>query len=254
MVNILMVVGLGLLAFILLLAGSYFYIKMKSGKKFLFLLWNRTGTEATIINAKIKVDPENKANKMFFFDQLDSPLPIKPPSIKIGGVYYRQITFNELSEFNYLENKGLFKDKSQDYIDKFKEQSQNRTVKVPHYIEPGEIDDTYYKRMALTGEEKQVTLSRYKEYQKRYADPMNKYQAMSLVMLLLMTIIITASVIISTYQLVGNSKTMVEVNKESQKVANSIKASTDVLNEISLQNTAMISALTGDVNLTRRLT
>lgn len=207
-----------LMGLILLFA---FLIKGSSG--FSFLLYSKDGRVRTKLIAKIKSDEKNRAIKRFVFPDGQN-LPIREPTCYINNKPYREITFNSLGEYSYLE------------ASKF------------------DIDKETYLKLSLEPEEKQLALYRYKEYADKYSKSIDKYQAMTLVAMFIMTLIIGIGVIYSTIAYVNVSGKFVDIAQENTKVTNGLKDVSKIQQTISQQQIIMTGALIGNKSAIRQLT
>jgi len=222
-INIMALVGGGLLLFMLVMGGIFWYYSRTkgSGKKIPFLLYNREGTLAKKLNAKIKVAKDNKSKKVFVFEENDTELPIQNPSLFIDGVGYRQVTYGNRGEFVY--------------------------------VHAGGIDDNDYLSSVMSGEDVAVFTGMILENNREFENPMAKTTAALIIGMAMVALIIMIGTIYSTITLVGNSKDMASIAKENSKTISGLQSTTETLSLIAEQNAQITAALTGNENLTRRL-
>ncbi|MCK4522455.1 MAG: hypothetical protein KAU20_07820 [Nanoarchaeota archaeon] len=248
MVNVLMIIIIVVVGIFVLLGGILLYFWKKSGKKFPFILYSPNGERADIIYARVRIDPENPANKQFVFDTLDSPLTIKRPTIFLNGIPHREITFNKLSEYNYLKNQGIKVD------EKKKEELENQERDVYQYVDGTKIDNKAYLEKCLEPEEKQIAISRLKENTRRYQDPMNKYAAYTLIGTFVMSFLICVCMGYCFFKVGDITDDVVTIAKEqdeSIKVLNHVATTNQQTTE---QLTGIAAALTQNKEITRQIT
>jgi len=201
--------------------GVFIWLRLKSGKKYAFLFYPPSNpNKVNVIYGQVKADPVNKKNKLFSFAETDSKLPVRPPTKEIAGVLYREITLDKHNDFVYIK-KNVLIGQELSYV--------------------------------LDNEEKQLALLRIKESNIEYQNPMNKYQAYTLIAGFILILLIVIGVVYSTIAYVNNSKDMASLAKENYKVAQELTAITNTLLKVNEQQIAMLSAITGNVNITRQL-
>jgi len=210
----------GFLILIAVLLFAFFWFKGKKKAKFKFLLWSKDGRSVTTIEGIVKIDPNNKKNKQFFFSTNDSSLGIKEPTRWINNEPYREITYDKEGNYIYLKNITL---------------------------------DEGNMKMALAPEEKSIALFRLKETQEKYQNPMEKTQAIMLITGFLMILILIVGIVYATFSFGSGIKHMIDVaelNKESMDIAASITATNA---DVTVQLVQVTAALTGKTNITRQL-
>lgn len=240
---------IGFVGFIILAVGIVWAYFKFFRKRYMFLLYSKDGKHISKIEGEIRSDANNKSRKYFYFKELDTPLDIKPPSMWLDGVPYREITFNELSEYNYLLCAGIKIDEK----NREKILEKNKMYKVPKYVDGMRVDDTLYKEVSLLPEEKTLALHRYKDNEARYRDPLSKLQAYQLIGTFIMLLLVILGTVYIVIQQSNTMTTILELEKEKTKNTESIKTvSKNLLLTTELQ-ASITGALTGDKNLTRQI-
>lgn len=222
--SIIGIVVIGFIAFAVVMGLVFWYFSRTkgSGKKFPFLLYDTTGRVANKIDAKIRIDPQNKSNRVFVFENNDTKLTMKPPSITIGGIGYRQITIGDRGQYVYLEGIGIDREK--------------------------------YLQTNLISEDIAFLTSSVLENNREFENPMAKTTAALVIGMAVIALLIMIGSIYSVVTLVNNSKEMLAVAKENSKTIATTNQAAETLNLVTEQLTAITAALTGDANLTRRIT
>lgn len=200
------------------LAWAFFF---RRKKQYPFLLYSRNLKNAREVYAAIKVDPENKENKVFTFSGVDSKLAIREPSLFIGSKSYRQIIQNQNGGYSYIDGITL--------------------------------DEANYLKLSLSPDEKSLALHRIKENHERNANPVSKTQAAMLITGFIMVIILAIGIIYSTIAYVGAGKNVVKVVETNKANINSMNAVTSRLADISEQQAQITGALTKGRNITRQI-
>ncbi len=215
-------IGVG--AFALLSIFIFWYLnKTKgSGKKYAFLLYNETGTQARKLEAKIVIDPNNKSKKVFSFEGNDTTLPIRPPTLQVGNKSYREIIMGRKGELVYLEKR--------------------------------KIDDKDYLNTSLSSEDVAVYTGMILENNREFENPLAKTTATMIISMAFIAFLIIVGCVYCTITLVQNSKTMLEAAKENSKSVSGLNSAANTMNGIAEQLTQIAAALTGDLNLTRTIT
>lgn len=212
----LFIVGGLLIAVIVSFVAWIFFRKGK--KSFPFLLYSVDGKMTTVQGA-VKVDPTNKTNKKFHIAGTDQTLPIRAPSVVMGGVAYREIMYDQNGELQYVD-RSFVKNKLE---------------------------------VSLLPEEKQIALSRIKENEKRYENPMGKAQAYMILSLFLLIFILLVGIVYSTISYVKVVNKMVQIsedNRESMKLQQGISQNNQAIVE---QLAGITAALHDGKNITRTL-
>lgn len=211
------------IAFVALLGFLGWAFLFRRRKQFPFLLYSRDCKRRRVIFAKLKIDPENRENKRFFFPGIDSSLELREPTCFHEGKAYREIMQNKNGGYSYIDG--------------------------------AKIDEDGFIKLSLSPDEKVLALSRMKDYGERYANPMSKHQAYMLITGFVLIIILVVGIVYSTISYVGAGKNLIkfaEQNKEAQRITASAAANLEKVNE---QQIAILSVLTSDkVNITRRVT
>lgn len=213
------VVG-GLFVLIIAVAGYFFFFKKK--KQYPFLLYSRNMRDRRVVYGSLKIDPDNKEDKKFFFAGMTSTLPLKEPTCFQDGKAYREIIQNKDGGYSYIEECRLDEDK--------------------------------YMSLSLSPDEKSLALHRIKENEDRNQNPMSKHQAVMLITGFVLIIILVIGIIYATIAYVGASKNLVKLAEETKKITNTIASSNNVMKDITAQQTAIIAALANNVNVTRVIT
>jgi len=221
--NIIGIVIGGVVAFIVVMIGVFWYFTRTkgSGKKIPFLLYNDDGTVAKTLNAKVKVDKHNRSDRTFVFEENPSVLQIKKPTLYLNGVGYRQITLGARGEYVYLEGNRI------------------------------SYDD--YKESALTSEDVAVATSLILENNREFENPMQKTTAALVIGMAIIALLIMIGNIYATITLVGNSKDMLAVAQENSKTVSGLERAATTNAEVAAINAEILAGLRGDLNLTRRL-
>lgn len=189
-------------------------------KQFQFILYAKDGTNRTYLNAKVKTDPKHPDVQKFVFSGGQS-LDIKEPTCYINKKPVREITYNKLGEYCYLT--------------------------------ATKFDEKNYNSKALEPEEKQIALFRYKENSERYAKTLDKYQAITLIAMFVMTLIIGIGIIYCTITYVNTTSKFVEIAQENGKVADELKNIANIFQGISQQQSVITAALVGNNTIIRKL-
>lgn len=221
--SIIGIIVLGIMAFILVMSLVFWYFTRTkgSGKEYPFILYNKDGNIAQTLKAKIKVDQANKSRKVFVFEKYDTTLPIKPPTLYLNAVGFRQIT---------LGNKGELV-----------------------YISGNVVSQDGYLNTAMDSEDVAVFTGMILENNREFENPLNKTTAAMVIGMAVIALLIMVGTVYSSVTLVGNSKEMLAVAKETGDAVKGLQAITGTLADVVEQNARIAAALTGDKNLTRRL-
>lgn len=221
--QIFLMVIIGVIGFILLLGGIFWYFKKQGGggAQHEFLLFSTDGATAKNIKGRIKVDEVNRSKKEFVFENYSTKLPIKPAQLTINGKGYRLLRVEDKGELHYL--KGIT------------------------------IGNDDYLATALNPEEKQIALAAILENNQEFQNPMSKTQAALMVSMMILVLVVVIATVYGVGSLVANSKDMASIAKVQKEVMSSVHGSVLVLSEITAQNAAIVAALTGDANITRRV-
>lgn len=213
---------IGFVFIVLIGGGILFFFLLRGGrrKKFPFILYSLDGEKATIITARVKIDKQNPSKKVFFFENFDATLDIREPTWYFGGTAYRECMQDHNGELQYIKRDKIDKDKL---------------------------------RLAIAPEEKALALYRYKENQRRYENPMDKTSAAILISGFILVLLIMIGIIYSTIAYAGAIKNVVTVAKEVSKTADTVSAISQTNQDTTEQLVAIAAALTGDINLTRRV-
>lgn len=213
----------GILVALLAISGAVLWFLWKrSRNKHKFLLYSKDGLNVRVIGANIKVNKENKADKMFDFPDGNCQLPIDKPTRFLDGKPYREITYDQEGNYCYLK---------------------------------GTTFDENKLNLTLHPDEKQIALFRLKEYQERYKDPVDKFQAISMIMQLIMVFIIAGGCIFCFVKAGTMLDTIAEVVKETNKNAEIAGATTAKQLQIMEQMAAMQGAtIAPNGSITRQLT
>lgn len=220
--NIITVVAVGFGAFVLLMTGIFFFFnKTKgSGKKYPFLLYNRKGGVREIFG-KVVVDKENRTRKVFVFEDYDTVLQIKNPTLTVNKVDYRQVTLGDRGELVYLDG--------------FR------------------IDENNYLSGNMTPEDIAVLTSGIQENNKEFENPMAKTTAALLIGMAIIALLIMVGNVYATITLVGNSKDMAAIAKENSKTVSGLQSVAETNAGVMEQAAMILAALTEGANITRRL-
>ncbi len=204
----------------LLALGAWFFFKSK-GSKFKFLLYSRDGKSTTVIEAVVKIDSENKSKKTFVFKDHAGELMIRAPTLFMNGKPFREITYADDGDLAYIEGK--------------------------------EVDRTLYLKKALMPEEKQITLFRMKENNKRYENPIDKYQAILMGAMLIVVLLLVVGIIYVTTTYVKNIKVVTELAKDNLKTTSALSSIADIFKSISEQQVTITAMLTNNSNILRQI-
>ena len=177
----------GIVGILLLLGGIalWYFWKKSAGKKYKFLLHSADGKNVNIIDGKVTTNPDNSSDSLFTFSNNPSKLTIRKPTKFIDGTAYREITYDSEGKYCYIESS--FNDK-----------------KLENALQP---------------DEKQITLFRLKETQERYKNPMEKFQAITLIAGFIMCLIVIGGVIFMTIKFSSQIGTIAEIAKDNKAVA-----------------------------------
>lgn len=221
--NIIGVIIGGVILFIVVMALVFWYFTRTkgSGKKYDFLLYNNDGTIARMIKARVGVDKENKQRKVFIFPDNDTTLTIRAPTFYLDGKPIREITMGDRSQYVYLEGKGIDKEK--------------------------------HLKSSMISEEIALLSSQIIENNREFENPMQKTTAALIIGMAVIALIIMIGNIYATITLVGNSKDMLAVAKENSKTTSGLERVSETNAEVAATNAAILTALTGDLNITRRI-
>lgn len=221
--NIMAVVGLALFGFMLLMGGVFWYFNRSkgSGKKYPFLLYNRDGSLAKKIDAKIVIDKEQKNRKVFVFESYDTKLQITPPTFYLDNVGYRQVTPGNRGELVYLKKNKI-------------------------------TDEGYYETN-MESEDVAVLSSMIVENSKEFENPMQKTTAALVIGMAVIALLIMIGNVYAVVSLVSNSGEMLSIAQENSKTISGLKSAAETNARVAETNAKIASALTGDLNLTRRI-
>lgn len=215
-------IGGGILLFVLLaLGGGLIWFLKKSKGKHPFLLYSLDGFRVQTLNAQVKKDPKNPSNKRFFFPGISDSLSIRAPSKWIGNKAYREVYFNDNGELSYVKDTIINK-------------------------------EGYYK-INILPEEKALALHRYKENAARYENPMNKTQAAMVIVGMLLVLLLAMGIVYASITYVNASKNFAVVSEKNAEVQKSTKETAIIMKDLAETNIQIAAALTGNVNLTRKL-
>lgn len=103
MVNLGLIIGLGIVGFIIVIGTIYLVLKRQS-YKFNFLLFSRDGKHVRLLKAKIVVDKLNKKVKKFRFKGSDRTVSVREPTTTWDGRPARQITIDDAGEYVYISD------------------------------------------------------------------------------------------------------------------------------------------------------
>jgi len=198
--------------------GALFFFK--GSKKHEFLYYSLDGMNIKKILAKVKQDATNTQKTVFKFEN-GNELTQRNPTAFLNGKPFREVTQDDNGEYVYIK-RGF--------------------------------DKTKYLALALMPEEKSIALNRYKENQKSYDTGTSKLQAamvIGLFLLLLINIFASVYLVTQSYLKIDDIN---EISKETNKYAAAMKETTNIMVGVTEQQAQITAALTGDVNLTRRLT
>lgn len=198
----LMMIIVGFFVFVGLIAGFfYWFAKHRENKRYPFIVYNANGTRGGVVYAKLKKDESNKSNVNFvFLEYPGAELLIKPPTLWLDNLAYREIIQNDLGELSYLAGR--------------------------------QIDSSNYMKLNLVPEEKALALIRMRGYSERYQRDVSKWQAFLLggiIMMFFIGVLGAGYVMYSTYSASGD---LVAIGKQSKDIQNSIQTSTEVLNDL----------------------
>lgn len=215
-------IGVGAFALLSIFVFWYLNKTKGSGKKYGFLLYNETGTQARKLEAKIIIDPSNISKKVFSFEGNDTKLPIRSPTLQVGGKSFREVVMGRKGEMVYLEKR--------------------------------KIDDEKYLSTSLSSEDVAVYTGMILENNREFDNPLAKTTATMIISMAFIAFLIIVGCVYSTITLVQNSKTMAEAAKENSKAVSGLNSAADTMNSIAEQQTMIVAALTGEANITRVLT
>jgi len=210
------VVG-GLVILLLMFLGYMYFFRRK--KQYPFLLYSRDLKRRKVIYAVLKTDPNNKENKKFFFQGMDTQLPLKEPTAFQNNVAYREVIQNKAGGYSYIEGTKL--------------------------------DEKDYLELSLSPDEKSLALHRIKENEDRNSNPMSKTQAAMLITGFILIIILVIGIIYSTIAYVGAAKNLVKLAEQTKAIQASAGANLQIMNTITEQQARITAMLTGDKNITR---
>lgn len=212
------IVGALFIAAIGFMLWAYIFRKRKN---YPFLLYSRNCKDRRVIYAALKVDPNNKENKLFAFPGVDTRLALREPTCFQDGKGYREIIQNKAGGYSYIKG--------------------------------AKLDEKEYIQLSLNADEKALALHRLKENEARYQNPMGKMQAAVLITGFIMIILLSIGIIYSTIAYVGAGKHVVKVVETNNKMQTTQTAQLDRMAVITEQLTAITGALTSDYNITRRV-
>lgn len=219
MIAIFVIVGIIMFVLVAVVVWIFFFRKKK---QYPFLLYSRDLQRRRVIHAQLKVDPENKENKVFTFAGVDTRLALKEPTCFQDGQGYREVMQNKDGGYSYIQGCKL--------------------------------DEEDYIELSLQPDEKALALHRIKEYNVRYQHPMSKSQAAMLITGFILVIILVIGIVYCTIAYVGAGKDVVKVVQSNKENINSMKSATDTLAHISTQQAAITAALTKENNIKTNLT
>lgn len=221
--NIIGIVITAVVAFILLMTGVFFYFSRSKGsnKKYPFLLYSDDGSVVRTITGKVKIDKNNNSKKCFVFEDNDTKLPVKKPTVFINGKPHRQITIGERGEYVYLEKT--------------------------------KIDRSSYLSSALSSEDVAVATSLILENNREFDNPMQKTTAALVIGMAVIALLIMIGNVYVTITMVSNSDNLVASAKEISEGVKGLKDASMINAEVAETNAAIAAALTGELNITRRL-
>ena len=219
-VIVIALIAVGGFALLITFIFIYFNKSKGSGKKYPFLLYNRDGTRATEINAKVRIDPENKSAKCFAFEGYDTKIAIKEPTFFMGSKWFREVKIGKKGELVLLSGHT--------------------------------IDEDDYVKTSMNSEEVTVLTSTIIENNREFNNPLEKSTATLVVSMAIIAFLIVIGSVYSVVTLVGNSEEMLEIAKENTKNVNSLERIATANTEITAQLTTIASMLLGE-NYTRRI-
>jgi len=178
----------GIITILLILGGIalYYFWKKSAGKKYKFLLYSADNKNVNIIDGTVSTNPDNTSDTLFTFSNNPTKLTIRKPTRYIDGTAYREITYDNEGKYCYLESVSINEKKLE---------------------------------LALQPDEKQITLFRLKETQERYKNPMEKFQAITLIAGFIMCLIVIGGVIFMTVKFSTQIGTIAEIAKDNKEVA-----------------------------------
>lgn len=186
-----------------------------------FHVYDRSGKHVETTYANLMVDQENRERRHFVFDKFKDKLDVRQPTKWVDGKPYREATFGVAGEMVYLEGTKISSD---------------------NYLEN-----------ALKPEERQITASKIKENTLRYAQPMNKWQAIGFLALIVLVLVVIGGTVYSVISETKISANYLEATKESGVLAGAFTQAAATNQEVTEELARITSALTGDANLTRQL-
>lgn len=220
------IIGGFLLLLVLIGVGVWLWTRQKRRRSFNFLLFSRDpNAMPQVIKGQVGIDKQNKNDRWFFFEQNSTRLPIRAPTLFLNKIAYREITYGDDGNYVYLKGKKFDRDK--------------------------------YMEIALDPVEKSIALSQLKDNQKSFEAVMNKYQAYALMAVVILIIFLTVGTIYSSIAYAKASSDHVKLAQENSNLQKDIRASIKVMNEISIRNAEIVTAITGkpiNVNVTRQIT
>lgn len=219
MIAIFIIVGIVILVLICLVVYIFVFRKKKA---YPFLLYSRDLQRRKVIQAQLKVDPDNRENKLFFFPGNDSRLALKEPTCFQDGVAYREIMQNKDGGYSYIEG--------------------------------AKLDEKKYIELSLTPDEKSLALHRIKENEVRYQHPMSKSQAAMIITGFILVIVLVIGIVYCTIAYVGAGKDVIKVVQSNKENINAMVTATGTLSQISAQQASITAALTKENNIKTNIT
>lgn len=222
--NFIVIIVLSVLAFILLMSGVFWFFSRNKGsnKKYPFLLYNNDGSAARKIEAKIRLNPDNKTEKVFVFREFDTKIQVKEPTFTQQGIAFREVKIGQRGELVLLSGHN--------------------------------INNEEYLNTAMESEEVTVATGTIIENNREFNNPMEKTTATLIIGMAVIALLIVGGCVYCVITLVNNSGKMLEAAKETSKTASALETASATNGEVTAQLANIAAALTGDLNLTRRLT
>lgn len=192
--------------------GLLAYLKNKNEYRFKFVLHSRDGHNAEVVKAKITKNPNNKKMEFFTFKNNTSSLSVQQPSRHMDGKAIRDITYDTTGAYVYLTSFA--------------------------------IDDTNSLKKSLNPLQKSLSLYQFQENQRKHP-VLDKVGITQIVASVIMVVIVMIGVIYGVGMIVKNSSDMITVTKEMRLTAESLYASSQSQEIVSLKLAEIYASLNG---------
>lgn len=219
--TVIIYVVVGFVVLLIIAAVFFFWImKKKRGKKFKFIFYSKDGKRSRVVDATVKVDPENVSKKQFFFAEFDQTLDIREPSVEFNNVLYRECTQDTNGDLQYVERSDIDRSKL---------------------------------KLSILPEEKSLSLYRFKENQRRYENPLSKATAGLLIGGFILVFLIMLGVVYSTIAFSNSASKQVETAKVNLEVSKSNAQVSATNKDVAAQLVTVAALLTNNASITRQI-